>query len=443
MKISEEKSLKKAMVDLKRYAKKYPMLIDFYRHIDTLSLKSLQDLSLKNDLGFFEECRFILNVIISIIAHPHLSNQREEIILRTEQIHSFSNEMFMKTIKDSTLWKKQNNKIIPLYGYYYQNIDELKIYENIFIIRLIDLIEQEVYQYHDFYSFAIKTIHHSNSLLSDEDEIMKIFVQIDFLKNKIQKIKSTYFYKEVSKSKLLFTKLHPTNILLKDRLYRHCFKFYKKIRTYYDQNSLFYDFKCYFYCLLMKTLKKQEFKISSKHKNQTILLKNNGLINTFLSLQFYNHDFKIQLNNHPLTEGISIHIENRKKEWQPNQIANHLLILDTSSMFSSMKDYTFFKDNQTFSSIEAISLWNIATLDQQWKYEFKSRYKENELIEQYLQSKLMIMPGSYRIYANYCPVCKEKKLINEGEFFQCLHCHSSYVFDSNQQNIWYIKIRRV
>ena len=81
MKLSEEKYLKKAIRDIKRYAKQYSDAGSFYRHLDALNCPSLQEVSFQSDLKFFEECQFIFHVILSIIAHPHLTNQGEDVVL--------------------------------------------------------------------------------------------------------------------------------------------------------------------------------------------------------------------------------------------------------------------------------------------------------------------------------------------------------------------------
>ena len=48
--------------------------------------------------------------------------------------------MFLKTMQDASLWKhNKDNEMIPEQVHYYQNVDELRIYENIFIMALIYL----------------------------------------------------------------------------------------------------------------------------------------------------------------------------------------------------------------------------------------------------------------------------------------------------------------
>ena len=102
--LSEVIGLINAIREIIRYAKKHEDAISFYRHLDELNCPSLSTISFSSDLKFFEECQFILNVVISIIAHPHLSNKGEDIVLRAEQVSQLSSDMYIKTKKAPQLW---------------------------------------------------------------------------------------------------------------------------------------------------------------------------------------------------------------------------------------------------------------------------------------------------------------------------------------------------
>lgn len=439
MKISEEKYLKAAIKEIKRYTKTHPTAATFYNDIETLNCKSLQDLSFHNDLAFFADCQFILNVIISIIAHPHLSNKGEDVVLRAEQVHSLTSEMFQKTIQDPQLWRNQNHEMVPAYVHYYQNVDELKIYENIFLIHLLSLIQEEISKYRDFYASMIKTVFDDTVLSSQTDSVQIAFEQLDLLSKKINKIKRTYFYKEVSKASLTLKSVHPTNILLKDRLYHHCYKFYKKLIAYQDKNSLNEDFSAYYYCLLFKTLKKNQFRLSIKNKGKDMLTNKLGDVWMNQVLTFYSKDFKIVMSRNHTYDGIHMQIQNRHIENSNCNTSTHLLFFDVYG-------FTHYNiaavDKATYTTIESISLWNHILVDQDYKNVHTKVMNEHELMDYYFDSKLHQSKGSYRIYSTYCPVCKEKQISNTMELFQCSHCHSTYTFFNEDKSIWYLKLRR-
>ncbi|MGN1295762.1 MAG: hypothetical protein ACI4U5_05075, partial [Bacilli bacterium] len=120
MRIIEENILKTSIVQIKKYYKNNSDIKEFYKNINTLDIKSLQQSSLKRDEKYIKEISFIMSVINSIIAHPHISNKGEEIILRSDKANNLSEDDFQKTLKDSMLWKKQDFKMIPEYVHYHQ-----------------------------------------------------------------------------------------------------------------------------------------------------------------------------------------------------------------------------------------------------------------------------------------------------------------------------------
>ena len=140
MKLIEEKFLKSSIEQLNNYAKDNCGFLDFFNKIDSILPQSLQEQSFKEDLNFLNDVGFILSVITSIISKPHIASTGEEIIIRSELAPALSNEMFQKTLRDSTLWTEEGMDMVPQYVHYYQHVDELKIYENIFIVYLINLI---------------------------------------------------------------------------------------------------------------------------------------------------------------------------------------------------------------------------------------------------------------------------------------------------------------
>lgn len=424
MKISEKKDLLAIVKNIKTYASKNTNLASFYENIESLKIKSLQDSSLENDLTFFANCQFVLNVIISILSHPHLTTKGENVILRVDQVHSLSNEMFLKTVRDPQLWKKQHDEYIPEYVHYRLNVDEIKIYENIFLIKLIDLIEMETIQYASFYETMIKTLTHNQQLSENDDSVQRAFENLSHLKQKLQKIKNTSFYKVVSKAKYKFKALHPTNILLKDRAYNVCFKFYKYLITYQNQEDLHKDFNLYYFCLMLQVLKTKKFTLN-KEANEVDAL-------TTKKFTIKNKEFKLNFIYDDKLNGWQIKIKPTKIDYQ----AVHFLRFD-------MQELDLFNkvDDSLFDSAEIISLWSL--MDENYQRLNNSFYSEYELIQSYLESKMKFDKASYRIYSSYCPICKEKNLMSLDDInFKCFNCHSKYIFDDSKQTVWYLKIRR-
>jgi len=220
MKLIEELKLKEVIKKIRKYKDEHRSIKFFYRDLDNLKLPSLQDFSFKKDDEFFDEVNFILSVIVSIIAHPSLSNKGEDIIVRSELAGHISSDSFQQVCKDNRLWKEKNDEMVPEYVHHYQYTDDIQIYENIFIGMLINLIRLELNKYSEFYASLIPSVESNNDKYLENKIAEKMITKIEALQRKQMFIQNTSFYKEISKCNLHLTKVLPTNILLKNRLYR-------------------------------------------------------------------------------------------------------------------------------------------------------------------------------------------------------------------------------
>lgn len=110
MKLIEELKLKEVIKKIRKYKDEHRSIKFFYRDLDNLKLPSLQDFSFKKDDEFFDEVNFILSVIVSIIAHPSLSNKGEDIIVRSELAGHISSVLFNKYVKIIDFGKKKMMK---------------------------------------------------------------------------------------------------------------------------------------------------------------------------------------------------------------------------------------------------------------------------------------------------------------------------------------------
>ena len=437
MKIIEEKLLKNEIEKLNKFANNNPFLSDFYGNLDFANIDTLQNLSFKSDLEFFDEIGFILSVIISIINHPHMLNKKEEIIVRSELANAVTPEMFQKTIRDSTLWKEDNVlDMIPEYVYYYQHIDELRIYENIFIVALIKLIEQEIKKYNTFYVSNLITYVDQDRLSNEDDMAVQALHKTRKLSNRIKHIKNTYFYKEVSKANTNLGIIHPTNILLKDRLYNYCFKFYKKIRTYDDNNLLVDDMRSYYYLLLVKSLKEKGFEI--KDYDRAVIFKTNKFMvyKTILTSDVF--DIEIKPNN--IKQGLDISITNKLIE--ENNTSKHLLLFSGEPLFAEEE----IVKEKGYDTTEILSIWNLGIVENNIDILFKNIVSEKEMAKKYIFDKLTTLPVSYDLYSQYCPICKSNDLkLIEETYFKCVNCNSKYSFFklNKKDHIWFNRIRRL
>ena len=433
MKIVEEKYLKSAILKLNNFVKDHRDFLDFFNDVETFLKQPLQEQSFKGDLKFFDEVSLILSVITSIISKPHIASKGEEVILRSELAPHLSNEMFQKTLRDSTLWTEEGLDMIPQYVYYYQHIDELRIYENIFIVYLIKLIDLELNKYNDFYASMIHIIGSNNSLSLTDDYQSLAFSKIKLLNRKMKHIKATYFFKTINKQSTNLGPIHPTNILVKDRLYNLCFKFYKKMITYVDETEKANDFRTYYYTNILKALKKLGFKL--KDKESVSVFFNNSFVLT--ELNFVSKDFEINVIPNDEYHGFEFEIINLNYK---DLKTKHLLLFDTKTKIEELE----LPLTENYDSVEIASLWNIAIAEgNDYILRFDEHITEEDLVKEYFSSKIVATTCSTELYSHYCPSCKSNDLDINENIVLCECCNSKYAFytKKNQDYLWFIRLR--
>lgn len=389
--------------------------------LSSLESVSLQGFSIDHDRAFLRELSSVLNVIVSIINHPHIANRREEVIIRVEQAQQIDREAFNNTIRDSKLWKEHDLRMVPEEVYYHQHIDELRIYENRFIGFLIDLIDKELAKFSSFYLSKLPTLTSLQGTLSSH-EIGKQIVQIDRLRRKTQFIKNTYFFREVSKGKPISRKIQPTNILLKDRLYCYCYRFYKRFIRYEDAKAAKRDLRSYYMILLFRELCAQGFVPTSVAEKKYV---------------FENDDYALTLQTVE-DEALALTVRNRKFFDTPS---HHVLSFHAET--EKTIDETRFKHSDVIDGFETLSLWEICYADAGIESNPHTDTEEN-LIRAWLSQKISHLQTDPYIYKKYCPICRSRGIDNTNEIFTCPACRSSYMFleDGEDTTVWFRKIRK-
>ena len=439
MKTNEERYLKESIRNVKKFAKEHETLAAFFAHIDEVKVRSLQDLSFKYDLKFFESISRILSVIISIVSRPVLANKAEEVIVRSTSAARLTPEMFQKTVADSMLWRQRGVDMIPEYVYYQQYVDEIKTYENIFIVNLINLIDAELSKFQRFYISMIQSYVGQESLSLDEDKQEKSMMKLDYLQKKIVKIKSTYFYRIINKDHIRLTTVIPTNILLHNRLYNDCFKFYRKLITYNDETQINKDFFLYNYVLILKQLKQAGFKLYGKKETRNDDAVIRRALNLDHDLVFFTKHMKITMTCIEEENKFLFKIVNR----EDNQTNLHLLIVDKDDSFDNA--LLRVQDTSKYTTIEAISLWLRAYLEDTVVIIRQNLLSEIEMIKQYFEERYHRVIGSQKIYSLYCPICRQKTVDEvEDNIYHCHNCNSLYKFYQGEKEpeIVFLRLRR-
>ena len=441
MRIVEESYIKRTVSQLNTYAAEHGAYHDFYGNIDSFATEPLQDLSFKSDIAYFDRISFILNVITSIIAHPHISNTTEDIILRAELVNSVTPETFRETMQDYGLWTFDGVRMIPENVHYHQNIDNLRIYENVFIVMLVKLIAAELNKYTDFYASLIETFRGQPQLSLDENNVSVALFRIQSLTKKIRYIQNTRFYKEINKAPTYLRVVHPTNILLKDRLYNYCFKFYRSLVTYPDKEALMHDFALYYSMMLMRSLRRYGFEMAQDSGKLTFDSNKCLVIPTMC---FENAGYRVRFEIYGDNLGILFHIENKLVPNSAAAVAEHLLLFSPQSNFADIAELAEAADSCT--TVEAISLWNMAHIEKTVLPVYRNPLSEQEVVDEWLAGKLSASRASSDLYRTFCPACQKAGVsVDDDDLRTCSGCGSVFTFfrdDAGEENVWFLKLRR-
>ena len=170
-----------------------------------------------------------------------------------------SNEAFLATVKDPSLWSiNQENEMLPREVHFTENVDDLTTYENVLVVETLDFLEKQITQYFEFYQNIVPSL--SDQSLSQEGSDSEMMYQkLRALEIRIQRLKKTGFYQQIKASKKQIHELIPTNILKTDRLYHIVFVEYQKKWKRIDDIKTKESLARYFYFLILQELKRDHF----------------------------------------------------------------------------------------------------------------------------------------------------------------------------------------
>ena len=399
-------------------------LVGAYSHAESAGDFSLQKISYEEDCSYFKEALSLLGIILSIAEKPHVSTRREEVFARIEQAGQLSADDFKRVCRDGSLWKRRGVKMVPEELYYFRNEDELCIYENRFIVLLIDLIGKEITELKRVYGERLPRIGENTDVLYAGDAGMAL----DFARNiekRVAYLKNTGFYKIVGKEKPLKGRISPTNILLKDLKYRACFKFYNGFLKYQCEGEEAEDLRSIIKIYILKSLKKLGFDLK-EGKN----LNEYKACGKEFSLNFdFNKKGAVILD---VTHKIS------------KKTVKYALFAEDGRSAEAAEEFASGDDGKNFCSVEMIGEWS---LKDGVTHEILSRagQTEEEMIYSWLTSKIRLIRADSSVYKKYCPACGVSGVYeNDGEF-SCPNCGTRYAFTQNSSGesvIWICKLRR-
>ena len=399
-------------------------LVGAYSHAESAGDFSLQKISYEEDCSYFKEALSLLGIILSIAEKPHVSTRREEVFARIEQAGQLSADDFKRVCRDGSLWKRRGVKMVPEELYYFRNEDELCIYENRFIVLLIDLIGKEITELKRVYGERLPRIGENTDVLYAGDAGMAL----DFARNiekRVAYLKNTGFYKIVGKEKPLKGRISPTNILLKDLKYRACFKFYNGFLKYQCEGEEAEDLRSIIKIYILKSLKKLGFD-----------LKEGKNLNEYKAC---GKEFSLNFDFHK-KGAVILDVTHKISK----KTVKYALCAEDGRSAEAAEEFASGDDGKNFCSVEMIGEWS---LKDGVTHELLSRagQTEEEMIYSWLASKIRLIRADSSVYKKYCPACGVSGVYENDGDFSCPNCGTRYAFTQNSSGesvIWICKLRR-
>lgn len=427
----------------------------------------------------------LINKISSIIYKPHIKVDTSEIILRSELANNISNDSFLKTTKDSKLWKYKNNELTPEFVYNIENIDTILTYENRFIALLVSLIydelnkinvliepliesilekyeisdisygEYSIFKEFDNYKYPYKDV-----FIKSKSNSNKVYRLSIVLLNKIKRLMNTQFYKINIKHKLEKNVL-PTNILIHDNLYAYCYKFYKN--NYLSNSIIELDNKTldiYYYNYVLMSFIKYLSKLNVAKTRASLSSSFN--VDSSKRIRFKMFSFKKGVFSYFIKEDINnlgLIVETR---FIDNKVkTNSKVNKDKSSLYYIKTIYSYNNDNYPLiSSIlqnkmnnegyDNVILFTHANLIRRYDLVATlSYYKDNHelLFKNIINSLSMLFDTDSSIYENKCPMCGKHNISYDGFNYMCNDCGSIFSLitskkEDNKELLWIKSFKR-
>jgi hypothetical protein len=416
----EAERLKNALLDIQKSLAKEKDASSLYQDLPLFKPQELQDISFQSDLARFKEEDFVLSVIVSIIEHPHFSSRGEEEIVRIQEASYVLPDMFMKTSRDPTLWRKDRGKMSPEYIYHLKSVDDLRIYENIFIIKVLEMISLDILASLSFYSYLVGNLSSSTPLSGEDGKVQEAFTALRKIERKVKRIKETWFYREVSKAKPIENRVQPTNILLKDNLYNYCYRYYRKMISSFDAVSAAKGLTAYFFLLILKELKEGKWSLNKASAPAKAAFQEGSLVLTE-PLIFTQDHFRLTLSASENARGLELAYQ----EQESGTEARHLLLADPDLSFQFLASYEP-DGKKTYDDVISLSIWGDGLKDKDKVSLFNLGVKENQAVSSIIESFTSIQEGSGEIYSSYCPYCGAKQAEEKNGAYACQACGASW-----------------
>lgn len=471
MQESESKNFLKVFTgNLKTLFAEYPTARVFSEDFSFANLPFYAEFDCDEQLAHAEEIRVATDKIMSIIRKPHIKVDTSEIVIRSELSGKLSHDSFAETLRDPQLWKDKNGTMSPEYVHTVETVDSINIYENQFISMFLDELENDIQmmladvaplveslqehfertdktfgQYSMFKGFAKSKAPFTPFFLSEGQNQEELLMLCEKLEKRIKNLKGTEFYRLTSNKRFNHNVI-PTNILMHDPLYNHCYKMY--VASYQKKNNedknddLYYN---YVVASFARYLSKAT--IYKPDSNPLIGIDALGHIQMQqIRIRKDNFAFYMRLDNE--NHGIIckvFYMGGKRKDLEKREARYYLAVSHSYTEKNEKAIKAFIREQRQF--YDDVLLVTAKNVIKQFHDVVNLSYHRKDggvLIKNVLASMMMLFEAKIGLYHSRCPFCGNEEITFTGKNYVCAHCGSNYsIFPQyNRDLVWLTTIGR-
>ncbi len=417
----------------------------FFRALDSFTYYEAYDYEKEKEK--INELKNVVDKIISIVYKPMFHTDNNRVVLRSELAGKLPYDLFTDTLKEPQFWKQKGNEMAPEYAYAYENVDNIDIYENRFISHLIDEIDDEIsYALDNMASLneSLDEHYQNNQLLFGKYSFLRniqrmsypytsftlksakankdIFTLARKVKKTIKNLRGTNFYKVTSKHPHSGY-YKPTNILIHDKLYSYCYRYYcanyKKNESNNRQEDILYF--NYFFISFLSYLKEKKL-LKSKNMPK-VTFDYEGMI-TFSPFKIIQSPFTFSFKENKGDVGLNIDVSLKFDEHE--ECSSLYLLLREKTTSKMLNNINSIKKNVNSKMVLVTENNLLANYDSILTY---SHYKKenDKLLDDLFSLMTILIYTDDESYSSLCPVCGKNKIVFNGKRYLCQDCHSEYV----------------
>lgn len=417
---------------------------------------------------FLKEAKEILEIIAGIIRKPQIRLKYVDQLVMAHQAGEVDTESFTATVRDPSLWKRKGDKMAPEYVHHFTTDDTCVSYENIFVVRVLDFLKEELsalkagyemqagnlrsffgtkdFGYHPYSAFsALRENPALSATLLKTPLGREHSESVARLLKKCSSLASTSFYKELRQNKLLKKSVVPTNILLNDPRYFACYKFFRKYTSSRDDGYFLPLYQDYVLLRILHDLQ-DTYRFNETINRFKVAQTERGLT---LSSALYLQDpyFLISLKKDPEACGFIVSVKLKKAYDAQN--AHHpsgtyyiavALRIDSENLDALQRRISE-KLDEGYDDACIVALQNSAGVyENSLTVSFYTRDDVPDALKNLFASYHFLFEGEEDTYSAQCPVCGMRSVHAQSADYRCASCRSAWTaLALKQKNYLWIK----